>query len=86
MGHGKTGGGSAGPVGRDGAVRMKTAHLSWEEVTERAAGQVIEVTYDGISARGNCGEDFMIRRFSGCELVQLTKTDYMVTKWPEERR
>ena len=65
---------------------MKTAHLTWEEVTERAAGKAIEVTYDGISARGNCSEEHMKRKFSGCELMQLTKSDYIVTKWPERRR
>lgn len=61
---------------------MKTAHLSWEEVRERAAGQAIEIAYDGIESRGHCDEEHMVRKFSGCEFVQLTRTCYQVTKWP----
>ena len=65
---------------------MKTAHLTWEEVKERAAGQAIEIAYDGIESRGNCEEEHMIRKFSGCEFVQLTKTCYMVEKGPGRKR
>lgn len=65
---------------------MKTAHLTWEEVKERAEGQAVEIMYDGIESRGNCEEIHMIRKFGGCEFVQLTRSCYQVTKWPERRR
>ena len=64
---------------------MKTAHLSWEEVAERAGGQVIDVHYDGIRRSGRCEEESMRRMFDGCELLQMTRTDYQVTRWPEGR-
>ena len=61
---------------------MKTAHLTWEEVAERAKGQNIEIAYDGIESRGHCDEEHMKKKFSGCEFLQLTKTAFQVTKWP----
>lgn len=65
---------------------MKTAHLSWEEVKERADGRPITVFYDGIERNGYCLEEHMTKMFQGCELLQLTLNYFQVTKWPERRR
>lgn len=61
----------------------KIAGLSWEEVVDRAGDQAIVVHFDGIQRRGYWYEDHMMKMFSGCELLQLTASDYQVTKWPE---
>ena len=65
---------------------MKTAHLTWEEVAQRSDGQAVVVHYDGIFKAGYCDEEKMTKMFGDCELMQLTRTDYMVTKWPERKR
>ena len=65
---------------------MKAAHLSWEEVAQRAAGQVVDVYYDGIRRSGRCDEEHMNKIFAGCELLQMTRTDFQVTKWPVKRK
>ena len=67
-------------------MTMKTAHLSWEEVKQRANGSPIIVHYDGIQRSGYCREEHMEKIFRDCELLQLTSNDYQVMKWPERRR
>ena len=64
---------------------MKTAHLSWEEVRQRAGGKAIVVHYDGIVKSGYCDEEHMEKMVRNCELMQLTSSDYQVTKWPDKR-
>lgn len=65
---------------------MKIAHLSWEEVAERASGNPIVVYYDGIQRSGYCDEEHMRKMFGDCELLQLTRNDFQVMKWPERGR
>ena len=65
---------------------MKTAHLSWEEVKERTGGTEILVHFDGIHKQGKPEAEHMEKQFSGCELMQMTKADFMVTAWPERRK
>ncbi len=65
---------------------MKTAHLSWEEVAQRAGEKPIVVHYDGIQRSGYWYEDHMMKLFSDCELLQLTLNDFQVMKWPDRRR
>jgi hypothetical protein len=65
---------------------MKTAHLNWREVDDRANGEQVIVHYDGIEKTGRCHEEHMMKMFRDCELLQLTDRDYMVTKWPERRQ
>ena len=62
---------------------MKTAHLSWDEVTKRAGGKEITVWFDGIFMTGRCDEERMIRKLGECELLNLYEGGYQVMKWPE---
>lgn len=64
---------------------MKNAHLTWDEVTKRADGQPVIVHYDGIQRSGYCDEEKMAKMFRDCELLQMTRNDYMVMKWPDKR-
>ena len=64
---------------------MKTAHLSWEEVKQRAGDAQIDVIVSHgsrIHGRPEVLEEFL----AGSELLALTKETYMVTGWPEGRR
>lgn len=65
---------------------MRTAHLSWDEIAQRSAGLEITIHEGNIIQKGNCNQPDMEFRFDGCEFLQLTETDYMVTRRPERRR
>lgn len=71
--------------GQEEWEKMKTAHLTWEEVKQRAGDAQIDVIVSQgskIHGRTVVLEEFM----AGSELMALTKDTYMVTAWPEDRR
>ena len=69
---------------RKSAPKRKTL-LTYEEMCDRQSDQdVITVMYDGIEKRGHWYEDHMLKMFSECKLVQLTKDVYQVAEWPEK--
>ena len=57
---------------------MKTAHITWEEVKQRAGDQVIQVYHRGVRVNGKPTDPHMIELFGDSELLQMTKTDFQV--------
>lgn len=62
---------------------MKTAHLTWADVQQQQGENTFTVFYDGLTATGKWYDDHMMKKFSGCELLRLSRTGYQVMRWPE---